>query len=698
MLTSEVPAVAPEPMADGIVAVSTKSAIRVSSKAAAVDIRTPKAKQHSSIYHQSSFEESVALSLGEGCLVPTTIGNVDFAKESDASPPEVVPAIFSVLGMGGVNYVNGKKLATPLAYYCGSGQIVTCMGSLVYTYDDDRFTQTIWNNPEAQEVGTIAVSSDSRYVLVAEKPSSGKDKNTSAAFFSKQKIYAAATGSLLKTLPGTIAGGVSSAAFSHDGLELACLACDYQHSVTLFSTPQGTWKDAIRLSVAQIDSLPVTLVTFIVQDKSDIAGDSRFQLATGGEGPLRFWKLRGRNATASLNSNSAQKTPGVSSMISIQAGQLITGDQEGHISVWEGRDCVKVSALAHSDAITALGRFDSKKIGIGFVSASCDNIAFWNDKFEVLFRYSVAEQLEKIRRPVSQFPFVTSVSVDGNFRRVLITLQSSYMIEVALDSGSALLIAEGHSMGKFTALAAHPTNSDMLVTAGADALVKVWNVSARRVAAVEHIQHEATAAAFNRDGTQLVISTLGGDEGGGSLLILSFNMNGQSSRYLTVIDRIHNVGTSRINSIKFSPEQKLLAVGNSDGNVYFCSVEKGYKVKAVVSVHTGPVLSVDFSANGKYTRSFAKSKNSDTTEMVFTDLTKPSESGAVPSYVTVQPKDELTLRSLVNEQWISVSPAAPEARGARNVERNSENGLDDLFTSGPLSVASYSNGTAKLFR
>jgi WD40 repeat protein len=194
--------------------------------------------QHTNQYNSFAHEEAAKATVDEECLVPTGMGGVEFCSESDTSAPDAAPALSAVLGMGGVSYIAGSKTALPLAHYCGSGQVVSAMGSLVYTFDSDRYGQAVWKIPEGQEVGAVAVSHDLRYVLVAEKPSVGADLPESPSFFAKQRIFAASTGSLVKSLPGTIIGGVCAAAFSSDGLQAACLSCDYQHSVTLYNTPQ----------------------------------------------------------------------------------------------------------------------------------------------------------------------------------------------------------------------------------------------------------------------------------------------------------------------------------------------------------------------------------------------------------------------------------------------------------------------------
>lgn len=678
---------------------SAAGAIRRDSKAGGgvEAIRPLMLAQHTWQYHSFAQEEAAAATVDEDCIVPTGMGNVDFCTESDASPPEVLPVLNSVLGMGGVSYIAGAKSSMPLAYYCGSGQVITSMGSLVYTYDSDRYGQAIWDIPDGQEIGAVAVSCDSRYVLVAEKPPAGMDKPESPSFFAKQRIFNASTGSLVKILPGSIIGGVCAAAFSPDGIQAACLSCDYQHSITMYNTPHGTWKDAVRTFVSQIDSVPITLLAFIVQ--SDEQGQSPFQFATGGEGALRFWKLRGRNATSSLHSNQATKSPKITAMTSLKPDQLITGDVEGHISIWEGRDFVKTADSAHIDMISALSKYHSKKYGHGLISGSNDAIVFWNEAYEQVMSFSIAQVLGKINRPYTSNAYVSTVCVDAGCRRMLVTLESSYVLELAMDSGAVLLVTEAHSLGKLSAVAAHPTDSRFVVSCGADGLLRLWNVVTRRPIAVENLENAATSMAFRKDGETLAISTIAADGQSGSIFILAFSTTGNASRYVSIVDKVHNVGTAKISCLRYSPDEKMLLASSLDGKLYAFSVDKGYKVRAILAAHKGPCHSFDFSESGKFLRSFGKLRSENTAEMYIHDLTKPIEAGigsSAPSFAMV--KDEKALRELVSETWETMSPGCPEARGARQVELHSGVGVTDMAKFGNICAAGYSDGTAKLFR
>jgi WD40 repeat protein len=454
----------------------------------------------------------------------------------------------------------------------------------------------------------------------------------------------------------------------------------------------------VRTCVSQIDSSPVTLLAFIVQAEG---APSPFQFATGGEGELRFWKVRGRNATSSLHSNQASRPPRVTAMASLRPAQLITGDAEGHISIWEGRDFVKMTESAHTDMISALSKYESRKFGSGLISASNDALIFWSENYEVVMRFPIAEMLGKINRPYTSNAYVSTVSVDAGCRRMLVALQSSYVLEYAMDSGAVLLVTEAHSLGKLSAVAAHPLDARFVCSCGADGLLRVWNVSSRRPVAVASLGAAATSMAFRAAGDVLAISVVAEDEASADIVILSFD--GTSDKYVTIVDRVQNVGTSKISALRYSPDEKLLVASSLDGKLYCFSVDKGYKVRAIVTAHQGPVHSFDFSVSGRYLRSFGKLRgaNTNSAEMHIHDVSKQVEAGlgsggGAPSFGLL--RDEKDLRPLVGEQWATLSPACPEVRGARQVERYSGVGVTDVVSHGSLCAAGYSDGTAKLFR
>ena len=83
-------------------------------------------------------------------------------------------------------------------------------------------------------------------------------------------------------------------------------------------------------------------------------------------------------------------------------------------------------------------------------------------------------QLKSLRHPETvPFPMITCLSSDISNKRLLVTLATSVLLEMAVDSTNvASVLAEGLSH-RVTALVAHPTEPYTVVTADEDGLLKV---------------------------------------------------------------------------------------------------------------------------------------------------------------------------------------------------------------------------------
>ena len=263
-------------------------------------------------------------------------------SSGDNSPPNKSPVLQSIIGFTCPSLIK-QPCPLPQAYYCAGGDIVTCAGSQTYSIGTSRNAQNYWSAERLRrDIGALAVSFDNRFVLVGEK-ARAKDTD-STSFQGKSVIFAAATGQKLAVLPGFILGGVRAAAFSYDSTYAACLGSDFHHSITLYSTADGTWKDAARLFRGQIDSQDIFTLSFIMQ-----GGDADFQFATAGAGMLRFWKIRGRNATSTVCAmDSTQQSP-VLCMTSLAVGQLVTGHRNGSLMLWDGKMPISDVREAHPE-------------------------------------------------------------------------------------------------------------------------------------------------------------------------------------------------------------------------------------------------------------------------------------------------------------------------------------------------------------
>lgn len=642
---------------------------------------------------QRAVEEMVEvspLSWDEDSMV---INGVNFARESNPALPPVRASSLAALGMSCASF-SKQTTFLPQAFYCGSGDIVTAAGSIPVAICSNRNSQGHWNLPRnkygfCDDIGVICVSSDGRSVAVCEKPPAAMHTDqASENFWGRQFVYDGSTGILLSELPGHILGGVISAAFSSDGYNLACLGCDAQHSLTIFNSVEGSWKDPIRVFCGQVDLNPVSIVTSVLTSKTN----SEFQFATGGRGRLRFWKLRGRNVVSSA-CEAVGSMAAITAMVSVEAGQLITGDAAGNISMWDGKACIETSEGAHGNRVSALCRYGARPTsGPGFISASSDTIKVWNMSMEVVQEIPLVEILFRINRVVDS-TYVHSICVDSVFKRLLVTTSTSLILEVSIDSGAVLLVNEGHTSGSFVAITAHPIEPRILITGGYDGWLKCWDIRSQAALEVMNMGEPISCLVCREDGQSFVMAM------GDTIVVMAFDV--YSSRKFSVVSKVSKVGKGKVPMMRFSPDESILAVGSSDGNIYILDVENKYSQISNLKGHSRAVDGLDFSKTGKYLRSFSRNAEN---ESVVKTLFHVVEKGSMSTYELVDEPDTLT--GLAKAEWVSVSsPAAPEGRGMRTTpDQRAASDFAVIVTSttvskdGSLLAVGYSDGNVKLFR
>jgi WD40 repeat protein len=623
------------------------------------------------------------------------INGVNFAKQSVGSLPEVAVESLSSLGMSCSSFTR-QVTHLPVGLYCGSGDIVTVVGALPVAINANRHGQTHWQVPKnewgfLEDIGVVAITDDARTVVVCEKaPASMSSAAVAEKFDGRVFTYNASTGINLSQFPSLIKGGTVAASFSPDNRTLGLLACDSHHSLTIFSSVTGDWKDPSRLFTGQVDVNPVTLIASILQSPSN----AEFQYVTGGRGRLRFWKLRGRNVVSSACETSSNEA--VTALLSIDPGQVIIGDKAGGLSLWDGKLCLQTIPNCHVRRVSALCKYDTRASGslgtYGFISASSDLVRVWSNSMEPLQELVIDEILHRVNR-VTDAVYVTSMCTDSIFKRLLLTLSSSLILEVSVDSKAVLLVTEGHMSGSFVALAAHPKETRILITGGYDGWVKCWDIRSPAAMEVMHVGEPITSLLLLEDGHTLIVALTD------TLLILDFSV--QAASKFTVLHKLAKLTKSVISIVRSAPDQSVLVVGSTDGSIVVLDPDNKYAVAHTLKGHAKAIEGMDFSLNGKYLRSFSRaSENESSIETVFHLM----EKGSRATYEMIfEPEDLVEVAAM---EWVTVSsPAAPEGRGTLetvNQMKASEQGV--VFKNAAVSrdrklmAVGYSDGLVRLFR
>lgn len=654
--------------------------------------------------------------------------------------------------------------------YCGVGDILTCFGKVAYLLVEDHLTQRPWipaptstyscstNSllPTVQEIASVAVSSCARYVLVGGAGGELEDGVLG--------IFAASTGELLIQLASDIVGGVAAVAFSPGKLHCCAIGKDPMHSLYVYGTVDASldWSDAVLLASTQVSLHATTLVTFLTKET---ALSSTFDIMTAGEGAPKFWKVKGRNLIGVSGQLPVEASFSISASTVVASLPLpqhvVTGDVDGNLWLWKDGYCSSQPFGRHSSSITALTSFctPASRGGqpYGVISAGLlDGIKMWDVATMTLMKeYSVISLLSAVQRADHLAPselsdgneirslivgktapgYVTSLCVDNAFRRILVTMSCGVVLEMAHDSGAAVVLAEG-SAARVTAIVAHPSEPNILVTAGSDQLVRVWDVTStsernRGVISVFACPHAITALAFENESV-LAIGTLGGDADGnsGSIILVNFPPGPADTnlelprggmpagRPFTVLHKLHNVGKGSITMLRFGlpvpgydSGPVRLAACSEDGAVYLFDIAgKTYTALGSVLVDSSryPVAGVDFSVSGKYMRTFSRPGDySVAVDVKYFDFDVSVESGIGGGRTVIagEVHTEKQLEELRETLFVSVaSPAAPEARALMKQSGPtpapfsiSSNPLPP-YQSGQMIAAGYCDGTLAVCR
>ena len=699
-------------------------------------------------YTPSASAKSSSAKSGTGEATAAPASTPAQAPAPAAEPAEAVAVVVDVMtppqscwymGAGHVaeSYdVSGDLMAVqrtrPLALYGGLSSIITVCGKQVVALSGDRLEQTAWRTCGGRdECGALCLSACTRYVAVgttcAHTAAPGSPERE--AFRGCLSVLNAATGQTLSILSEAVAGGVSCAAFSHDGLLLAMVGGDERHLLSVFASCTGAWVDASLLYVGESSAFEVTCLAFLS------GGARSHDFVTCGAGGLRMWTVTGRNITFESVAPSPAEAEAVAPELLCMAGipgtgLLAVGDKAGGLTKWEG---LERSVLAsHAGAVSGLCPYFRLGLAVGVASGGPDGIKVTALDGSALFSFGMSGlyaslsnvgAIEKALKATGEGPFPTSISCDAVGQRMVVGLSCCALVELSIDSGSVLSLTEGQLRAKTNGMCAHPREPHTLVTAEDNKVVKVWDCSkeGRECVGLLALTHQPNGVVFIND-TVLAVGICKGDSGGASGGILFLELSpgtpagpGRTQRglhrTLKVLSKFHNVGSGTINALAVSPNGKYLAAASDNGRVYLFGTDMSDKPLGEIVAFTGvKAMGVDFSTCSRYLRVFGPSPAGDTVIRVSYFDFEDNEDGEVANAV-LHGEGVAALRVAT---WASCSsPAALEARGAHPAASPAvgaapgaapQEGHEALVTvtsvsaRGSIVAAGYADGTARIFR
>uniref|UniRef100_A0A7N9APE7 Bromodomain and WD repeat domain containing 3 n=1 Tax=Mastacembelus armatus TaxID=205130 RepID=A0A7N9APE7_9TELE len=288
------------------------------------------------------------------------------------------------------------------------------------------------------------------------------------------KIWATDDGRLLATLRGHSAE-ICDMAINYENTLIASASCDKIIRVWCLRT-------CAPITVLQAHAASITSIQFCPAVK----GTARYLASTGADGMVCFWKWH--SLSMKFNDQPVKfverSRPGVQvSTSSFSSGGMFmaTGSTDHMIRVYYlgAETPMKVSEMdAHTDKVVAV-QFSNNSDSLRFVSGSRDGTArIWhyqqqewkNITLDMTTRLAAANADDKTKL------VVTMVAWDRSDTTV-ITAVSNYLLKVwSTATGQLLHVLSGHDDEVFV-LEAHPFDSRIMLSAGHDGNIYIWDLS-----------------------------------------------------------------------------------------------------------------------------------------------------------------------------------------------------------------------------
>ena len=466
------------------------------------------------------------------------------------------------------------------------GEVIFPAGANCVVYSKQTHSQAFYR-AHGSEIAALAVSADGRFIASGEN-----------GHRPRVHVWQASTVTQVCLLPEFHRQGIAGLSFSRDGTRCCSVGADADSSIAVWRSADGEWFDGVMEAQAVGGDKPVNFCHF-TEEAADAIGDDRgvYALCSGGVDHVHFWTLAGANLVPCRALWGAiGKVQTMLCGAPIGTMRFCTGASSGHLYVWKHRQCEKM-IRAHERAIESCHATSA-----GLVTGGGDGfVKLWTLQFQHLRSYDLSEAPVP---PLSSAVCAVYSALDPtgmNVTKICVGTKSSEVYEVAKDSGSITLLAEGHHGAETWALAPHPTDDDVFASAGDDATVRVWSIGQRRLLRKAKLDTPVRALAWAPDGKRLLVG-MGGHPSGlrqkkdGAFLLLNAEtmqvlFEGRDSRHY-------------IRDAKYSPDGKSFALASMDHKIYL--YDAGSTVlRAKCDKHNSHVMAIDFSDDSAYVQSDA---------------------------------------------------------------------------------------------
>ncbi|ETP32383.1 hypothetical protein F442_18894 [Phytophthora nicotianae P10297] len=393
---------------------------------------------------------------------------------------------------------------------------------------------------------------------------------------------------------------------------LVSIGGDDDHSIAIYES-SNNWKSAVlRISVKGNKAAPFHITT-------NPRVPSEF--VTCGQKYIEFWSLGGKELVSKKGllgkKGSLQPFP-VAQYLETADQAVVVGTSDGCLYLFVGRQLTNV-IKAHEGAITVL--FYSS--GVLLSGGRDGQIIQWDDKLkQVGSPIQIRDSLESSLLP--QRKGIRSCCYSPDRRTILVGTLASEIYELDAKTGQNVHsepLTKGHFQGELWGLDTHPTKQQCC-TVGDDQTLRVWDLAEKYELGFLELPIPGRACTYSGDGKLIAVGL--GTEDSGKTGKPAVNAKKQqpnggfvvySGVDLTCVKEPCFDAKRWVSDVKFSPDNRTLAVASHDSKIYLYNVLKGFSRTHVFNKHSSYITHMDFSLDGNYLQS-----TSGGYELLFTEV------------------------------------------------------------------------------
>ncbi|CAB4061736.1 unnamed protein product [Lepeophtheirus salmonis] len=455
-------------------------------------------------------------------------------------------------------------------YLLPTGEMIYFVAAVVVLYNSEEQTQRHYLG-HTEDVKCLAVHPNK--LVIATGQSSGHDRRDGRPHVRVWNSVSMLTIHILGL--GDFEKSICCVSFSKadGGNLLLAVEETSDHTISLWD-----WQRSDRGS--KITETKCSNETVVAAEFHPLEGGS---IVTCGKGHVNFWQLDSTGFTLSRKTglfDQRDKPKYVTCLAFSYTGDLLTGDSNGNISVWgRGYNAVtKALRKVHNGPIFSICVLKDGSIVTG--GGKDRRIV----EFDSLYRRTgmeaeLPEHMGSIRT-ISQ----------GKGSQLLVGSTRNSILQGTFEL-SFHEIVTGH-VDEIWALAVHPQQSQFL-TADYESRIHLWDSLSHTSIWSSDTGEQAQSACFSNDGEVLLVGMVCG-------------------KWMVIDSRTREVyglyqdGSEAIQTVRFSPDGKLLALGSRDNVIYVYQVSDDYKKYNRLGRcmgHSHFLTHLDWSADSTYIQS-----------------------------------------------------------------------------------------------